>query len=120
MRTKNIERLRSEKKRNQEKVRRSNLNEKYTALIQIVKRIEAEEDQMERTRRRQQDVAKATKRNEEEAQTRQQEKEEQEQERNQKDVEGKTSGTIEDGGDDGGSENKQQLKEKEGQEQDAS
>jgi len=120
MRTKNIERLRSEKKRNQEKVRRSNLNEKYTALIQIVKRIEAEEDQMERTRRRQQDVAKLTKRNEEEAQKRQQEKEEQEQEQNQKDVEGTTSGTIEDGGDVDGSENKQQLKEKEGQEQDAS
>lgn len=120
MRTKNIERLRSEKKRNQEKVRRSNLNEKYTALIQIVKRIEAEEDQMERTRRRQQDVAKATKRNEEEAQKRQQEKEEQEQEQNQKDVEGTTSGTIEDGGDVDGSENKQQVKEKEGQEQDAS
>jgi len=39
--------VRSEKKRDQEKQRRSDLNEKFAALIQVVKRIETEDDEVE-------------------------------------------------------------------------
>ena len=42
--------MRSEKKREQEKQRRSDLNEKFAALIHVVKRIETEDDEVERKR----------------------------------------------------------------------
>ena len=47
--------LRSERKREQEKQRRFDLNEKFTALIEVVKRIETEDDEIERKKQQDQE-----------------------------------------------------------------
>jgi hypothetical protein len=48
----------AEKKRNLEKLRRADINDKFSALIQVVKRIETEENGMERKRREEQQQQK--------------------------------------------------------------